>query len=411
MSLKIYHQVIMTSSTPRAMPLLIALLATLGPMGIDMYLPSIPAMAISFGSSEGAVQLSLMTFFIGLMLGQLIYGPLSDKLGRKPLIYTGLFIFILGSIGCAFAQTVQQLQWIRFVQGLGGSIGMVIAFAIIKDRYQGPAVGKMMSMVLAILGLSPVLAPLIGDGLQALGSWRNIFIFLCAYGILILTVTAIFLPETRDVQLRQDFQLSQTFKHYIDILTDRKFIIFALTLCIAQAGFFAYIAGSASVFISEYNLSSTQFSLLFAINAFGLIAAAILNPKLHEKFGPLKAYKIFNISFLIVTSLLLVSLMLGLKQLGLLCVGIFIAVALLGFIMPTGSQLSLMFQHKLAGTASALLGALQFGFGAIITTITGLYASSDSIGLMSIMFICALISALMCIVLFPKQLIQPYQSH
>jgi Arabinose efflux permease len=167
----------MTASNTRAMPILIALLATIGPIGIDMYLPSIPAMATSLGSSEGAIQLSLMTFFVGLMLGQLMYGPLSDKFGRKPLIYLGLGIYILGSIGCTFAQSVEQLQWIRFIQGLGGSIGMVIAFAIIKDQFQGPAMGKMMSMVLAILGLSPVAAPLIGDGLQALGSWRNIFIF------------------------------------------------------------------------------------------------------------------------------------------------------------------------------------------------------------------------------------------
>jgi MFS transporter, DHA1 family, multidrug resistance protein len=401
----------MTPSIPRAMPILLALLATLGPIGTDMYLPSIPTMATTFGSSEGAVQLSLMTFFIGLTFGQLIYGPLSDKLGRKPLIYIGLLVFILGSIGCALAQTVQQLQWIRFIQGLGGSIGMVIAFAIIKDQYQGPAIGKMISMVLAILGLSPVLAPLIGDALQAVGSWRNIFIFLSLYGALILTVTAIFLPETRDIQLRKDFQLSQTFQHYINILTDRKFIIFALTLCIAQAGFFAYIAGSASVFISEYHLSSTQFSLLFAVNAFGLIAAAILNPKLHEKFGPLKAYKLLNISFLIITSLLLICFLFGITHLTVLCIGIFISVTLLGFIMPTGSQLSLMFQHKLAGTASALLGALQFGFGAIATTLTGIYASSGGLGLISIMFICALISAVMCLILFPKQLIPSYHSH
>ena len=401
----------MTPSIPRAMPILLALLATLGPIGTDMYLPSIPTMATTFGSSEGAVQLSLMTFFIGLTFGQLIYGPLSDKLGRKPLIYIGLLVFILGSIGCALAQTVQQLQWIRFVQGLGGSIGMVIAFAIIKDQYQGPAVGKMISMVLAILGLSPVLAPLIGDALQAVGSWRNIFIFLSLYGALILIVTAIFLPETRDIQLRKDFQLSQTFQHYINILTDRKFIIFALTLCIAQAGFFAYIAGSASVFISEYHLSSTQFSLLFAVNAFGLIAAAILNPKLHEKFGPLKAYKLLNISFLIITSLLLICFLFGITHLTVLCIGIFISVTLLGFIMPTGSQLSLMFQHKLAGTASALLGALQFGFGAIATTLTGIYASSGGLGLISIMFICAFISAVMCLILFPKQLIPSYHSH
>lgn len=394
----------MTASSNRAMPILIALLAAIGPMGIDMYLPSIPAMATSLGSSEGAVQLSLMTFFVGLMLGQLVYGPLSDKFGRKPLIYLGLSIFVLASIACAFSQTVQQLQTLRFVQGLGGSIGMVIAFAIIKDQFQGPEMGKMMSMVLAILGLSPVAAPLIGDGLQALGSWRNIFFFLAVYSSIVMILVFALLPETRKVEDRATFKLSQTFHHYLNIITNRKFIIFALTLCIAQAGFFAYIAGSASVFISEYQLSSIQFSLIFAINAFGLIAAAILNPKLHEKFGPLKAYKIINIGFFVVIAILLACFLMGLNHLVVLCIGMFIAVALLGFIMPTGSQLSLMYQHKLAGTASALLGSMQFCFGAIITAVTGSFVSSGSIGLISIMTICALVSALMCLLIFPKKL-------
>lgn len=399
----------MTASNTRAMPILIALLATIGPIGIDMYLPSIPAMAASLGSNEGAIQLSLMTFFVGLMLGQLMYGPLSDKFGRKPLIYLGLSIYILGSIGCAFAKSVEQLQYIRFIQGLGGSIGMVIAFAIIKDQFQGPAMGKMMSMVLAILGLSPVAAPLIGDGLQALGSWRNIFIFLAVYAAIVLAAVAVLLPETRQVELRQQFKLSQTIKLYGQIITDRKFIIYALTLCIAQAGFFAYIAGSASVFISEYRLSSTQFSLLFALNAFGLIGAAILNPKIHEKFGPLNAYKIMNISFLLIMAVLILALCLGYSNLAIFCITLFIAVALLGFIMPTGSQLALMFQHKNAGTASALLGALQFGFGAIITSLTGTFSSFGGLGLVTIMFACALISALLCLITFPKQL--PMSQH
>ena len=394
----------MTASNSRAMPFLLALLATFGPMGIDMYLPSIPAMAITFNSSEGAVQLSLMTFFIGLMFGQLVYGPLSDKFGRKPLIYLGLSIFILASVACAFSQTVEQLQILRFVQGLGGSIGMVIAFAIIKDQFSGPAMGKMISMVLAILGISPVSAPLIGDFLQSFGDWRNIFYFLAIYGAVVLAIIAMYLPETRKIEDRQNFKLSQTFSHYLNIATDRKFIFYALTLCIAQAGFFAYIAGSSTVFIKEYNLTPTQFSLLFAMNAFGLIASSILNPKLHELFGPLKAYKIVNFGFLLVIGLLFICLSFGVNHLVIFCAGIFISVTLLGFLMPTGSQLALMFQHKLAGTASALLGSMQFLFGAIITAITGAFVSYGGYGLISIMTACALISSILCFILFPKKL-------
>ena len=397
----------MTASPHRAMPLLIALLVTIGPLSIDMYLPSIPAMADALSTNEGSVQLSLMTFFIGLMLGQLLYGPFSDKFGRKPMIYLGLSIFIMGSIACAFSQNVSQLQWIRFVQGLGGSIGMVIAFAIIKDLYHGPMMGKMMSMVLAILGLSSVVAPLIGDGLQHLGSWRMIFYFLASYATLILILVIFFLPESSPKNSHDDFELKQTFKHYINIARDSKFNVFAMTLCIAQAGFFAYIAGSASVLITEYQLSSTQYGLLFSLNAIALIAAALLNPKLHEKFGPLKAYKIVNISFLIVMMSLFICLLIGLNHLVVLCLGLFITVGLLGFIMPTGSQLSLMHQRN-AGTASALLGSMQFAFGAIVSALTGIFASYAGLGLISIMLMCALISALMCIFLFPRKLTEQH---
>ncbi len=393
----------MTVSANKTIPLIIALLATIGPIGIDMYLPSIPAMAESLHSSEGAVQFSLMTFFIGLMFGQLAYGPLSDKFGRKLLIYIGLSIFILGSLGCAFAQNVVQLQWLRFVQGIGGSIGMVIAFAIIKDIFNGPQMGKMMSMVLAILGLSPVAAPLIGDALQHIHSWRLIFIFLSFYALLVIFAVLMLLPETRHPEHRAQFKLEKTFQHYIDIFTDRKFIIYAITLCVAQAGFFAYISGSASVFISEFHLSSTQFSVLFAINAIGLIGASIANPQLHVRFGVLNTYKIVNAIYFIVIALLLTYLSLGFSNLLVICIAMFIVVTMLGFIMPTGSQLALMHQHKNAGTASALLGSMQFGFGALITLTTGSLASMGSFGLISIISLCAAISCFISLVIFPKE--------
>ncbi|WP_425972255.1 hypothetical protein [Acinetobacter sp. TSRC1-3] len=163
---------------------------------------------------------------------------------------------------------------------------------------------------------------------------------------------ATLLPETRSKEHSASFKLSKTFHHYFKIYFDRKFIVYALTLCIAQAGFFAYLAGSASVFITEYKLTATQFSVLFAINALGLVAAAIFNPKLHQKFDALKTYRLVNTAYFIVIGLLFSLLCMGYHNLYIVCAGLFIAVTLLGFIMPTGSQLALMHQHEHIGTAS-----------------------------------------------------------
>lgn len=392
----------MTSSSNRSLPLMLAALSATGPLGIDMYLPSIPQMAASFGTGEGAIQLSLMTFFVGLMLGQLAYGPLSDKFGRKPMIHLGLAIFSLGSIGCALASDVLQLHGMRLLQGLGGSIGMVIAFAIIKDRYSGAAMGKMMSMVLAVLGLCPVLAPMIGNGLQALDSWRLVFWFLAGWGVLVSVLAAVLLPETRSVQARAQFPLGRTLHTYAQILRDGRFIPYTLTLCVAQAGFFAYIAGSSSVFISHYALSPTQFSLLFALNAVGLVVAAIINPLVHARLGVLTTFRVVNSAYFVVLALLLGAMLAGVTHLAVLCGGLFVAVTLLGLLMPTGSQLAMQQQGAVAGTASALLGSLQFGFGAVITAVSGALAHHGGLGLVAVMAGCAALSALMCLLLLPR---------
>jgi len=394
----------MTNKNKSAMILVLGMLSATGPMAIDMYLPSIPTMAATFGATEGAVQWTLMTFFLGLMLGQLVYGPLSDKYGRKPLIYVGLGIFTLGSVGCALADSIIQLQWLRFLQGIGGSIGMVIAFAVIKDHFSGPAVGKMMSLVLAVLGITPVLAPLGGDLLQNIGSWRTIFWFMVGFGIVLILLVATLLPETRLPAARKAFELHRTLHNYGRIFIDKRFIPFTLALCSAQAGFFAYLAGSSSVFISEYGLTPTQFSLIFGVNAVGLMAAALINPILHRRVGPLATFRNILFVYLIMLAVLTVYLWLGGQSVFLWSAGLFVAVTSLGFLMPTGSQLALLRQGQHAGTASALMGSMQFGAGALISGLSGALAYMGGIGLTLIMLGCAATSTLICLVFFPKKL-------
>lgn len=384
------------------MVLVLGMLAATGPLAIDMYLPSIPAMAATLNAGEGAVQLTLMTFFLGLMLGQLAYGPLSDKFGRKPLSYLGLLIFTLGSVACALATDISQLLWLRFLQGIGGSIGMVIAFSVIKDHFKGPEVGKMMSLVLAVLGITPVLAPLGGDLLQSIGSWRTIFWFMVAFGIVLIALIAMLLPETRKVADRQKFRLRQTVPLYGRIFVDRRFIPYTLALCTAQAGFFAYLAGSASVFISEYGLTPTQFSLIFGVNAIGLMIAALVNPGLHRRWGVSGTFRNMVVVYFASLLLLVIYLLLGGTSVAIWASGLFVAVMSLGFLMPTGSQLALAQQGNQAGTASALMGSMQFGFGAVISGVSGAMAHFGGLGLTAIMGVCALVSMLICFTWFPK---------
>ncbi|ROT46501.1 multidrug effflux MFS transporter [Pusillimonas sp. NJUB218] len=387
-----------------SLPIILIALTAIGPLGIDMYLPVIPDMAKALDTTEGAVQLSLMTFFIGLMLGQLAYGPLSDKFGRKPLIYLGLGIFTLGSIGCALADNIVAFQWLRFVQGIGASIGMVIAFAIAKDLFKGQALGSMMSLILAALGLCPILAPMLGNLVAQLDSWRAIFWTLMMYGLILGAGAAILLPETRGHAERKATLVGQTLQNYKKILINRAFLPYALALCIAQAGFFTYIAGSASVFISQFNFSPTQFSLLFALNALGLVAASISNPKLHARFGPVATYRFANTTYFGLMALLLLYLAAGGTNVIILSTGLFFALAMMGFIMPTGSTLALMEQRQLAGTASALLGAMQFGAGAVMTALSGALAGLGATGMVLLMTTSSVVSALICWTLFPKRL-------
>lgn len=397
----------MSASRNGSMVLVLGMLAATAPLAIDMYLPALPVMATALNTDEGSLQLTLMTFFMGLMLGQLAYGPLSDKYGRKPLAYLGLAIFTLGSAACAVATDITQLLWLRFFQGVGGSIGMVIAFAVIKDHFSGSDVGKMMSLVLAVLGITPVLAPLGGDLLQNIGSWRSIFWFMVAFGLALIAMIATMLPETRLPADRRNFALARTFHNYGRIFVDRRFIPFVLALCTAQAGFFAYLAGSASVFISEHGLSPTHFSLIFGANAVGLMVAALVNPVLHRRLGPLATFRNLVILNFVVLTLLLAYLWLGGTSVIVWAVGLFIAVATLGFLMPTGSQLALLQQGQYAGTASALMGSMQFAFGAIVSGVSGSLAHLGGLGLTSIMASCALASMLICLLWFPKKISMP----
>ncbi|MEP7274638.1 MAG: multidrug effflux MFS transporter, partial [Acidobacteriota bacterium] len=270
--------------------LILGALTAFAPLSIDMYLPSFPSLEVDLHASSTAVQFSLASFFIGLAAGQALYGPLADRFGRKKPLYVGLSLYVLASIGCAFAPTIEALIALRFLQAIGGCAGIVVARAMVRDLFDHRDSARVFSLLTLVLGVAPILAPLAGGYVLKYFGWRVIFGLLVAFGTFCLIISAIFLPETlpesaRNVRAKDNPVLS-ALRVYRQLFVDRRFIGYALAGGVAQAGLFAYISNSPFIFIKLYGVSEQRYGLFFGMNAFGLIAASQLNHRLLARLTP-----------------------------------------------------------------------------------------------------------------------------
>nr|WP_299502284.1 multidrug effflux MFS transporter [uncultured Rhizobium sp.] len=368
-------------------------LSALGPLATDMYLGALPVMAGDFAATDAQIQMSVMTFFAGFTLGQLFYGPISDKTGRKPVVYVALVIFALGSVGCLLAATTNQLLAFRFLQGIGGSIGMVISTAVIRDMFTGAAATRLMSLVVMVLGISPILAPLIGSLILEVGSWRIIFAVLAAFSLLCAVLISTLLPETRMVELRAQSKPSQALKWYGHLLVSHSFIPYAGTLALVQGGFFAYIAGSSFVLINLYGLSPLAYSLVFGLNAVGLGIGTQIAARLSQKIGNRGIVKASTLVYAAAAMALLVLHLTGAADLIVVCVVLFVLVTALGGIMPSCNILAMEAHGAISGTAAALMGALGFGAGAVASFAIGILADGSAMPLFVVIAAFALAAA------------------
>jgi len=369
-------------------------LSALGPLATDMYLGALPVMAGNLGATDAQIQLSVMTFFAGFTLGQLFYGPISDKTGRKPVVYVALVLFALGSVGCLFAATTNQLLAFRFLQGIGGSIGMVISTAVIRDLFTGLAATRLMSLVVMVLGIAPILAPLIGSLILEIGSWRIIFAILTAFSILCAILVSALLPETRMVELRKQSRPSLALKWYGHLLLSHSFIPYAGTLALVQGGFFAYIAGSSFVLINLYGLSPLAYALVFGLNAVGLGIGTQIAAKLAQKIGNRNVVKASTLVYATAAILLLALQLTGTANLIAICVVLFVLVTALGGIMPSCNILAMEAHGAISGTAAALMGALGFGAGALSSFAIGILSDGSALPLFAVIAACAIAAAL-----------------
>jgi DHA1 family bicyclomycin/chloramphenicol resistance-like MFS transporter len=359
------------------MALVLGLLSAIGPFAIDMYLPALPDIGRSLGAEVGAVQLTLTAFFLSIGLGQLLYGPVSDMVGRKPPLYAGLALFTLASIGCALATDIHTLVALRFLQGLGAAAGMAIPRAIVRDLHTGAEAARLMSLLMLVFSVSPILAPLAGSGVIALTGWRGVFWVVALAAVAGMLMVRGALAETRSEAERVDSSLGSALRAYGVLLRDRHYLGLVLIGAFAMAGFFVYLAGSPFVLINHYGLSPTQYSLAFGLNAAAFIGSAQFTGPLGRRFGLAPLAKGAVTACGLVMATLLTYYLGGGDRLLVLVSLYFVASAFMGLVIPTVSVLALEAHGSIAGTASALMGTLQMICGAAAMGIVGLFANGQ----------------------------------
>ena len=363
----------MTSSRFFKIALVLGLLSAIGPFAIDMYLPALPEIGSSLNAQIGPVQMSLTAFFLSLGVGQLLYGPVSDMVGRKPPLYFGLVLFALASIGCALSTDIEMLIGLRFIQGLGAAAGMAIPRAVVRDLHTGNDAARLMSLLMLVFSVSPILAPLAGSGVIAVAGWRGVFWVVMLAAVAGLLMTGMVLKETRPAEERVESSLGSALRGYGLLLRDTHYLGLVFIGAFAMAGFFTYLANSSFVMIDHYGLSPTLYSIAFGVNAAAFIGASQFTGALGERFGLVRLVKVSVSACGLVMLAMFAYFLSGGDRLEVLVVLYFIASGFMGFVIPTTSVLALEKHGAIAGTASALLGTLQMLTGALVMAVVGLF--------------------------------------
>lgn len=381
-----------------AAAVLLVLLGTLtafGPLSLDMYLPAFPEMTTDLAATQAQVQLTLTTFLVGLALGQLITGPLSDRWGRRLPVLVGVLAYAMFSLVCAFAPSAATLAAARLAQGFAGGMGVVVARAIVRDLYSGTAAAKYFSRLTLVFGVAPVAAPSIGSLVLRVGSWRGVFVALAVIGALLAAGVAWRLPETLPTERRNAGGLRATARAVRSLSTDRVYLGYALTQGLAFAGLFAYISGSSFVFQDVFSVPGDVYSLIFGLNAVGLVTLGQVNARLLDRF-PSRTLLITTLAIGATAAAGLLAGAAG-SSLVLVAVTLFVFVASLGMVMPNGTALALDRHGRHAGTAAALMGSIQSVVGALAAPLVGLGATGSAVPMAAVVFGAATLS--LCTVL------------
>ncbi|MCW2809548.1 MAG: putative drug resistance transporter [Friedmanniella sp.] len=373
-----------TSSPPARPPhrlrfiVVLGLLSTFGPLSLDLYLPSLPELADDLGASPSAAQLSITACLVGLAVGQLVAGPLSDRFGRRRPLVLGLALYLLASLACAFAPSIAVLVVLRLAQGLAGAAGLVIARAVARDLFSGRELVLFFTRLMLISGLAPVVAPVLGGQLASVMSWRGVFGVLAGFGVLLLLAGALGLPETLPVERRQSGGLGATGRGFATLARDRFFVGTALSGGLAGASMFAYISGATFVLQRIYGLSPQGFSFVFGANSVGILVATQVGGRLARHWSPARVLGI-GLLLNLTGALALATTVLAHLGLPYLVGSLFVMVSAVGLVFPNAAALAMSGYPDQAGTASSLLGLLQFLGGAVAAPLVGIAGETSAV--------------------------------
>jgi DHA1 family bicyclomycin/chloramphenicol resistance-like MFS transporter len=365
----------------RRLILLLGALAACGPLSIDMYLPSLPALANAFSTTAAAAEITLTSFMCGFSLGMLLYGPLSDAYGRRPILLGGIVLYAFASIGCALSFSIDSLVALRFLQALGAGSASVLARAIARDAHEATDAARVLSMLAIVTSIGPLLAPMIGGQLLLLGGWRAVFVVLTLFGVGCAVTTYLRVPETWPREKRATSALSKSFAAYGKLLTDP--VTWGHVLCggMAFASMFAYITATPFVYIEYFHVKPQHYGFFFGLNIIGIIGWNVINARLVRRLGSLKLISIA--SFVSVVAALSVSLvcLTGWGGLWSIVVCLFFVVGVVG-LLSANCTTDLMHRYpRNAGAAAAVFGAVQLALGAVASLVIGLLQDGTPRGL------------------------------
>jgi len=367
-------------------------LTAFGPFTTDMYLPAFTALARDLNASEIAVQATLSTFLVGLALGQLVIGPLADRHGRRTPLLIGLVIYIAAAAACALSPNIESLWVARFAQSIGTCAAIVIARATVRDLYSGADGAHFLSMLMLVLGTAPIVGPPLGSVILEVYSWRGIFWFHTAIGTAALIAVVFALPETLPAKKRARGGILSVLKGYVALLQDRRYIAPTLAADCVFAGLFAFLAAGPFILIDVYGLTPQHFAFLFSFNAFGFVVGTQINARLVRRYGPARMLTGALFVYFAAAIAMLASVMSGFGGFVGLAVPLFVLFATVGA-APTNA-LALAQEHypHMAGSATALFGAIQFGIGASIGVLVGLLYDGTAFPMAAIIAVAATVS-------------------